>query len=117
MRNTKMQTIDQVVVITDALKALGVNVDQLTIDESLNIRRDLLESIDKHLVKHDPREGARAMMTKSMNGMSVYDVAATQTTIYFDALDNIEIAISDGNIDEAFGIAEKAAYDLFDMGW
>jgi len=117
MRNTKMKSIDQLVVITDALKALGVNVDQLTIDESLNIQQDLLNSIDKHLVKHDPREGATAIMAKSMNGMSVYDVAATQTTIYSDALDNIEIAISDGNIDKAIGIAEKAAYDLFDMGW
>ena len=112
-----MKSIDQLVVITNALKALGVNVDQLTVDESLNIQRDLLNSIDKNLVKHDPREGARAMMTKSMNGMSVYDVAATQTTIYFDALDNIEIAISYGEIDKAEEMAEKAAYDLFDMGW
>jgi hypothetical protein len=117
MRNNNIKSIDSYQITYTALKALGVDMDKLTLSECSSIVREFLKTIDKTLINHDPREGARAMLKEAMDAECIFDDHAVHTTIYFNALDNIEIAIADGNPSLAMELAQGVASTLYTEGW
>jgi|TARA_Y100000033_G_scaffold50920_1_gene62838 hypothetical protein len=61
------------------------------------------------------QKDAALMLRNAMIDVGICDLLlATQTTIYASALENAKVAISDGNMQKAEGIAEEAANRLWE---